>query len=393
MLLHVDSFSHYDSNTLLAKKWDAIEAGTGPVTMTQGLTSGRFGGGGVTFTGDMVTFTDNLVQQYMQWNYDGVATIIAGLAVEQTSTQIVGNVAVGSGARLISFMEGATLQVGIQILPSGQLRAISNLAAGQGFYCNTTTIPIKCVTLGTSTSAISSSSADFLEFKVIHATGTSGSIEVKRNGEAFWTLTGVNTAISGNAISTSVIVGGFNATIFGRDNASSLNAIVSDFHLLNTTVNGSDPNDPVDFIGDRHWEVVTPSADSTPLDWTTDGSTNHWENVNDIPPNVAANNNSDTVGNQDALLYTAMTGPASATVLLSYTMYLEKDTGGAVGVSGLMVSPAGGGGTAGNGTEFQVPNPIAFRQSFLCTDPAAPGTDPLTVAIVNAGGHGYERTS
>lgn len=391
MLRFVDSFSHY-TQAFMEEKWDVCEFGTGAWTMVQGLTSGRFGGGGVTFTANPAD-TNTVALQYMQKNWAGGSTVIVGMAIKQTTTQVLGHDlnAFGGGGRWLSFLDGSTLQVALSILQSGQIQAIRNTAANQG-WINSATCSNGTV-LGISTAAVSSSSYDFLEVKVVHHPST-GSIEIKRNGLAFWTLSNVNTAISGSNNSSSVIVGGFNGQFCGGEfQAHPLQAIVSDFHLLDTVANGSDPNDPVDFIGDRHWEVVRPTTDSTPLDWTITGSASHFANVDEIPPNTTDYNSTDTVNDEDALLFATLTGPSSASVLLSYTMYLQKDTGGAVGVSGLMVSPAGGGGTHGNGTEFQVPNPYAFRQSFLCTDPAAPGTNPLTVAIVNAAGNGYERTS
>lgn len=378
MLVFVDSMSHY-TDTFLGEKWDFRDSVANGVE--QALTGGRSGGGVVHFT---TATAGSSGGQHLQKTYDGVSTIICGFAVAQTAIQSP------NGGWLIHFMDASTVQVGIKIEQSGQLRVFRGAAIGGGvdpsdpWTSNT-------VTLGISTEAISSSSYDFLEFKVVNHP-TTGSVEIKRNGSAFYSLTNVNTALSGVNNTSSVIFGGHRgpAAIGGQFQKASFD--MCDFHLLNTTVNGSDPNDPVDFIGDRHWEVVLPTADSTPLEWTINGSANHWENVDAInPPSTATDNNTQTVGNRDALLFQDLTGPTTASVLMSYTMYLAKDTGGAVGVSGLMVSPAGG--TEGNGTEFQVPNPVAFRQSFLCTDPAAPGTAPLTVAIVNAGAHGYERTS
>lgn len=386
MLIFVDGMSHY-TDAFLTKKWD-VRADTFS-QIVQSLTSGRFGAGGITFS---TTSTENSTySQYIQKNYNGVSTIITGIAVRQTTTQTF------KGGRLLTFLDSNTTQVALNIMPSGQIKAIRSTDAGQGIFIHeqgNSDAPANITVLGTSVSAISSSSFDFLEVKVVHHP-TTGSITIKRNGSDFWTLSNVNTAISGVNQSASVLVGGYLWNLPSRfTDDYRLAAVVSDFHLLNTTVNGSDPNDPVDFIGDRHWETVLPTADSTPLEWTTNGSANHWENVNAInPPSTATDNNTETVGQRDALLYQPFIGPGTASVLISYTMYAQKNTGGAVGVSGLMVSPAGGGGTQGNGTEYQVPSPVAFRQSFLCTDPAAPGTDPITVASANTGGHGYERTS
>lgn len=381
MLLFVDSMSHYD-DTFLTKKWDvrAEDVGfTGKVV--QSLTSGRFGGGGITFSQPSGGLASDH-PYYIQKNYNGVTTIICGLAVLQTTTQNV------FGGRLLTFLNGSTTQVGINIMQSGQLQAVRATTSGTGIILGQTNGQITI--LGLSTDSIASSSYDFLEFKIVHDT-TTGSIEVKRNGLAFWTLSNVNTGVGGTE-SASVLVGGYTSFNAGSGGNSALQAVISDFHLLDTNVNGADANDPVDFIGDRHWEVVLPTSDATYTDWTPDPGGGHFANVDEIPPDDGTTNNSTAIVNdKDSFLFDPLTGPDTASVLLSYTIYSEKDTGGAVGVSGLMRSPAGGGGTDGNGTEFQVPNPYAFRQSFLCTDPSTSGA--LTVAIVNASEGGYERTS
>lgn len=378
MLIFVDGMSHY-TDPFLGEKWDFRDSPSHGVQ--QFLTGGRAGGGRVNF--NATSPSTGATAQHLQKTYDGVSTIICGFAVAQTGIQDP------AGGWLIYFMDGSTVQVGIKIEQSGQLRVFRGAAIGGGVDPVSQAWTTSTVTLGISTQAISSSAYDFLEIKVVHDPAA-GSVEIRRNGSEFFILTNVNTALSGVNNSSSIIFGGHRgiATITNAYRKALFD--LCDLHLLNTIVNPNDPNDPVDFIGDRHWEVVLPSADSTPLEWTVNGSANHWENVVDIdPPTTATDNNTVAVGNRDALLFEALTGPPSASVLLSYTMYLQKDTGGAVGVSGLMVSPAGG--TQGNGTEFQVPSPVAFRQSFLCSDPNGGG--PLTVQSVDDGAHGYERTS
>lgn len=414
-LQFVDSYGHY-TQPFMDKKWDVVGVpyGKNPsdlsdvVSITQGTTIGRFGGGGVTFAAPNRTTLNAEGQlndlQYIQKNYSGVSVVVTGLAVQQTSTQINGvNPGTGTtqipvaGGRLLTFLDSATTQVAIDIMPSGQLRAVRSTLAGTGiFLVAIGTNPgsgIPTFTeLGTSTNAISSSSYDFLEFKITHHDST-GSVEVKRNGAAFWTLSNVNTAISGANNSSSVLVGGYGATYtsnLGSLQAHYLRATVSDFYLLNTTAGGT--GDPVDFIGDRHWEPLFPTADATYTQWTPDPAGDHFANIDEVPPDDGTTDNStDTLNNKDSFAFESALGPTGATLIFSYTMYMEKDTGGAVGVSGLSRSPAGGGGTDSNGTEFQVPNPYAFRQSFGFINPDT--STAWTVGTFNAAEHGYERTS
>lgn len=387
MMVFCDSFNLY-TQAFMGDMWDIVQTGTvNRCTLAQSLTSGRFGSGGVTFAMGP-TFDPALA--YMQVNFDGKSTIICGLAVQQTATQNVGSVTSNvQGGRLLTFLDGASMQVGLNILPSGQIQAVRNTNAGEGPFPNV--VPsLKTTTLSTSTNAVSASSYDFLEVKIIFATGSGGSIEILRNGEAFWNPTGLNTAVSGVANCSSIIVGGAIWETGGVDLGQPLQAIISDFHIVNTTVNGDDALDPVDFIGDRHWQAITPATDGTYTEWTPDpsvpGATEHTLNVETIPPDTAKNNNTETEGNRDSFNCDDATGPDAASVILAYVPYLQKNAGGAVGVSGIFRLS----GADRNGTEFQAPNPYAYRHSFLCSKP---GGGAITIADVNAGEHGYERTS
>lgn len=412
-MLLADSFSHY-TQAFMSKMWDVVsvpyavgpEPDFLPVTLTQSRTAGRFGEGGVVFAApNLVTYVSSSQlpdAQFIQKNYNAVSVIHIGLAVLQTGTQVGGVHSGGTtaGGRLLTLLDGATTQVGIDIMPSGQLRAVRSSAVGTGIYLATigtnpgTSVVPTFTELGTSTGAISSNAYDFLEFKITHHP-TAGIVEVKRNtDEAFWTLSNVNTAPSGNNQSASMLIGGYGVPYtasLGELQAHYLRAIVSDVHLLNTTANGSDALDPVTFIGDRHWQVLTPTADGFYTDWTPDPTDagqpdEHAQNVNTVPPNEARNNNTSTVGNIDSFECDNATGPGGASVIMAYTMYLQKTTGGDVGVSGLFRL----GGADRNGTEFQVPSPNAFEQSFLASKP---GGGAITVADVNNGEHGYELTS
>jgi hypothetical protein len=243
--------------------------------------------------------------------------------------------------------------------------------------------------LGTSVSAISSSSFDFLEFKVVHHPST-GSVEIKRNGSAFYTLNNINTAISGANQSASVCVGGFTSVGIGAAattrHLQDLKAIISDVYLLNTTVDGSDALNPVDFIGDRHWEPITPTADGVDTAWTITGSASHFANVDEVPPNTSDHNSTATLNARDGFVVSSPTGPSTASALLALTMYCQKTTGGSNAVKGLMRSS---GASYRNGTEFQVPSPWAFRQSFLASKP---GGGAITIADISTHQLGYEKT-
>lgn len=366
-LIFVDGFSHY-SDPFLAEKWDVL-ADTG-ATVTQSASGvGRFGGGGVVFT---VTALIAPRTGYIQKNYNGVSAIISGLAFKQGGTQLV------EGGQLIAFVDSSTVQVAIWVMQSGQLKVMRALSPGLGIVTGANNF----VELGTSTSAISSSSFDFLEFKIVHHP-SAGSVEIKRNHAAFYTLTNVNTGISGVNNSSSVVVGGFNAS--SSVSRFQLFGTVTDFYLLNTVANPDDALDPVDFIGDRHWEPITPTADAFYTAWTPSTGVSHFALIDEVPPNTSDYNSTTTLNAKDSFDVSAPTGPTTASALLALTMYCQKTTGGSNAIKGLIRLA----GADRLGTEFQVPSPWAFRQSFLASKP---GGGAITLADIAAADLGYEKT-
>jgi hypothetical protein len=398
MMLFWDSFAHYDSLVLMAQKWDAVQApfGLTSATLAQAINTGRFGGGGVTFSSNSnVTDLRNdtspglQVPQYIQKNYSGVSVIHVGLAFQQNATQLA------RGSRLLTFLDGATTQVGIDIMPSGQLRIVRASAVGSGIYLvsfDPTPPESGLYTVeATTANSILSSGFDFLQFRITHHP-TAGIVEILRgDGSAFETISNINTAVSGNNRSSSVLAGGYGALIggaAGNVECHYLRGVISDFHLLNTVANGDDALDPVTFCGDRHWERITLTADGNYTQWTPSTGTTHFDLIEEVPPNTTDYNSSSTVGNKDSFIVSAAGGPPAASAFLGLTMYLQKTSGGGDEVKGLFRLA----GADRNGTAFLVPSPFAFRQSFLASKP---GGGAITVADVQpaTGQPGYEKTA
>jgi hypothetical protein len=366
-MIFVDGFGHYvDGN--LASKWDVVADDLNCIA--QSPTSGRFGLGGIVYTFGTNSFSK---AQYIQRNFTGASTVICGFAFQQSGTQTT------QGGRLITLLDGATRQVCIDVLPSGQLRAVRSTTVGSGVFDNG-----QSTVLGTSTSAIASSSFDYLEFKIVHHP-SNGSITVKRNGsETFWTATGLNTAVSGNSSSSSLLLGGV-CTFGGATEDHFLKGTVSDFYLLDTT--GAGPDN--DFLGDIQVEPLRPTADGNYTEWTPNTGTDHFALVDDASNSIdgdATYNSSSTIGNRDTFIFENSAGPVGAAVkVVCYTMYCEKTTGGSNAVKGLARLAA----TDALGTETQIPSPYGFRQSFATVKP---GGGSWTVQDVNDAEFGYQKT-
>lgn len=397
MMLFWDSFGHYNQ-ALMGQKWDVVAApfGLTDATMVQATNSGRFGAGGVTFsaTSDVQVLRNDTtpglqVPQYIQKNYSAQSVIHIGLAFQQNATQLA------RGSRLLTFIDGATTQLGIDIMPSGQLRMVRASAVGTGIFLasadpHTPETGLYTV-MATTVNTILSSGFDFLQFKITHHP-TTGSVEILRgDGSVFETVSNLNTAVSGVNQSASVIAGGYGALIGGVGQTVEchyLRGIISDFHLLNTVANGDDALDPVTFCGDRHWERISLTADGFYAQWTPSTGSTHFDLIEEVPPNTTDYNSSSTVGNKDTFVVSAAGGPPAATAFLGLTMYLQKTSGGGDEVKGLFRL----GGADRNGTAFLVPSPFAFRQSFLASKP---GGGAITVADVQpaTGQPGYEKTA
>ena len=376
MLVFTDGCSHYDQANL-SKKWDIVNSLGNGVTQSR-TTNGRFGGGAITFTGNGGTSFDTPL--YIQKNYDGVSTIIIGVAVQQIATQNT------FGGQFLQFLDGNWVQLGLAILPSGQIQAFRANVVGVILH---PTEGAKRIVLGTSTNSVNASSYDHLEIKVVFATGIGGSIEIKRNGLPFWTLTNINTASSGVANNSSIMVGGYSA--FGGASISmALKANITDFHIVNTIVDGSQARNPIDFIGDRHWASTFPTADGADKDFinSVTGNTtgDHFANVDEPVPNTTDFNSSNNVGDKDSFVISAPAGPSSAEVFISANFFAQKTGGGSNELQAFIrnASPA-----YKNGTGFQVPVPWAVRQSFICekVDGSA-----ITLGNIASLEVGYEKT-
>lgn len=366
-MIFVDGFGHYIEGNL-ASKWDVVNEDNNQ--LTHDPTGGRFGRGGVTF-GPVPSGTS--VANYIQKNYTGVSTIVIGFAFKQGGTQLT------LGGRLLTFLDGGTRQVSIDVMPSGQLQAVRSTVAGTGLADNNSS-----TVLGTSAASISSSSYDYLEFKIVHH-ATNGSITVKRNGtETFWTLSNVNTAISGTANSSSILIGG-HSSFGGASQTRYLNGTISDLYILDTS--GSAPTN--DFLGDVQVEPLRPTADGNYEEWTLSTGSDSFALVDDANNAIdgdATMVSSSTVGHRDTFEFEDSAGPTGAAVkVVCYTMYCAKTTGGSNAVKGL----ARLAGVDALGTETQVPNPYAFRQSFSTTKP---GGGSWTVDDVNNAEFGFQKT-
>lgn len=399
MFRFYDSFGHYNQ-ALTGSKWDVYAPQVGIMvgvlsSITQGTTIGRFGAGGCTFAfnsdvtqaGRTDTIPGLQVNQYLQKNYAGQSVVFQNLAIKQEAT------ALATGSRLLTFLDGATTQLGIDILPSGQLRFIRATTAGSGIYlvsADPSTGSGLYTVIGQTANSIFSNAFDYLQFKITHHAST-GIVEIKRgDGSVFETVSDLPLATSGNPQSSSVLLGGYGALVGGSaQNVQThfLRATISDFLLYDTVANGDDALDLVTFCGDRHGERITLTADGFYAQSTPSTGATRFDLIEEVPPNTSDFNTLSAVGIKDSFVVSAASGPAAASLFIIATMYLQKTAGG--GNEWKMLYRLAG--ADRNGTAFQVPSPWAFKQSALFSKP---GGGAITVADVQpaTGQPGYIKT-
>lgn len=125
----------------------------------------------------------------------------------------------------------------------------------------------------------------YFEAKVTFATGATGSVTVKINGQQVAALSSVQTAASGNAYANSIVMG----------NGSNV-PFVDDLYLCDTT--GTTNND---FLGDVRVKTLYPTGAGRVTQWAPTGAATDWQAVNNTNPDGDTSYAStSTAGNVDA---------------------------------------------------------------------------------------------
>jgi len=279
------------TNAFLDTFYSTTSPAYGDGSVVQALNSGRDGGGGVTFTPN----TDVTGVNYSLYIGDICppdSQIFVGQWIHQTAAQ--GTL----GGRLLTLVDapedvfGQTVQVAINIMADGKLRATRATAAGTGIILRGTDQggDSQMTLLGTSSNALTTDC--YIEIQVVFH-GSTGQINVWVDNVAFWGISGLNTAISGRNQCTQFLWGGYGVTGVGVGTLhhEDLAAVITDQVVINSIVNPDDPNDPVDRIGNHKPTLLLPTADATLTNWTPDPVQAHYLNVHEIPPDSETTEN------------------------------------------------------------------------------------------------------
>ncbi len=153
----------------------------------------------------------------------------------------------------------------------------------------------------------------YIEIKAVFATGATGSIEVRVDGNATPVLTAssVITATTHAYANDIFINGSLNINLY------------DDIYVINTS--GAVNND---FLGDTRIEGRVPTGVGNYAQFTPSTGSN-WQNVDDIPPNDDTDYNStSTVNNKDSFAHQSLSSLSGTVRWVSHDLYARKDDAG-----------------------------------------------------------------
>jgi hypothetical protein len=340
-LLHIDGFDAKSAN--LAGMYSFPDPAS-RFTYVAGRTSG--------WAVYSTSPTDTAGSYAIQRTVPSSTTLITGFAIYPTQVSTM-----GSAQTALSLRNGSTDAIWLRYDSGSGIITIQNGS-------NTT--------LGTTGTPVPPNSWSYLELKAVASTGSSGSVELRMNGNStLLSVSGLNTG----AISYDGVV------LRGLCNASGgfgWGVRFDDWYIVNTS--GATNND---FLGDMRVYSISPSAagNSTGL---TPSTGSNWSNVNDVPFSSTTYNGSSTPGTKDTYTYAdvAASGTVRGVMVQSYA---AKSDAGAV--SGRNVCRSGGADFVGADTSLSTSYQMF---STLWENDPATSAPWASVAAVNAAEFGWE---
>lgn len=290
-LIFFDGFDTYGTNEVLYE-FTSIGAST---TVTIDSSGGRRGGGTLkcpTNQNQAISAPNRIITKTLPNNF---TTLIFGFAFK---TDVF-----TSNKNIVSFRDGGTLQIELGLTASGQL-----------FVSRNGTI------LATSIDSISTNVWDYIEFKFT-INNTTGSFEVRLNGNNILSATSQDTQNTTNAYVNEFVLGPY----INSTNITLFTFFFDDLYVCDTT--GSLNND---FLGDIRVDAILPTADGNYSQWTPSSAGAHYLLVDENPPNTTDYVSDGTIGNKESFV---MQNPPA---LVSQTIHgvktkvaVQKDDAGA----------------------------------------------------------------
>lgn len=260
-LIFFDGFDTYGTSNLLLDWTQSI--GTNAINNTGGRRSG-----GALYSPNNAHLNNAItpvhaVSRSLPSNF---TTFICGVAFEASIFHVVKNI--------ITFRDSGTRQLEVGVNTAGQL-----------FVSRAGTV------LATSGASISLNVYNYIEIKAT-INNTTGSYEVRLNGNNVLSATNVDTQNTANAFINEVLLGAYERAL---GDTTLCTHKYDDFYFCDTT--GSTNNN---FLGDIRVDAIYPTADGFYTQWTTSTGTDHYALVDETDPNTTDYNSDGTIGNKDS---------------------------------------------------------------------------------------------
>lgn len=338
-LRFVDGVGYYDTTSLrVSKRYNSISESSG---LTVETTGGPFGdswikaGGSSSINKTLAGTTDIFI---IALRYKPI--------VYETTGHVICTFFVGAQSQLTLYDDRGTLKV------------------YRGEYGGTL--------LGTSATPLLANAWQYLEMKFkIH--DSTGYVTVRQGTVETIALTDQDTQLDpSKAYADNVQLHG--GTVSGHS------AGIAHIVIMDTT--GTRCND---FLGDRRVQILMPTSDGNYKEFACSTGSDHFELVNEIPPNETDYNESDAAGERDTFGTGSVANSGATIDAVITTAYCKTDDGGAASIKALVRSA----GDDGEGTEVSVPSSYGFVDSVVYVDPDT--TNPFTATALNAAEKGYKR--
>jgi hypothetical protein len=265
----------------------------------------------------------------------------------------------------LAFLDAGSLQMGVRVNPTSHLLEIVRGAT----------------LLATGTTPIVTGVYNYIELKVVFATGATGSYTVKLNGVTELTASTVQTAATAHAYADTVTLGWTT-----NNGASDVQESFDDFYCNDSS--GAQCND---FDGDQRIEAIFPSADGAHSAWIPSTGVAHAALVDETTPN----DDTDYVGSSvlndiDTWAMGNVTPTSGAVKAIQIMSWVRKDDAGV-----RTVAPVLRMGSTDHvladlpslGTTYQ------YQPRIVEVSPDTGGSTPFTITEINAMEAGIKLTA
>jgi hypothetical protein len=344
VLRFIDGFDHYNTSAILIDKW-----GPGSTSYGSWLT-GRYGGLALSIgsSGSAEGYGPNVT-------FDNQGTWIVGCAFTNN-----GNFQAGNSPVLLRWYDGATCQAQVTIIAGGAINvyrgAGTTLIASGGTYPTLTWMYVEVMI-------------------VFHP--SAGSVTVRQNASQVANVSGLNTAPSGNAYASKLVL--------GQGSGQWCSGLVDDLYVCDGT--GSHGNSFLAPNSDG-LRVYTsyPTGVGTTTQFTSTGVANNWDAVNDAQHDGDSTYvGSATIGAIDLYALGDLPSSAMAVEGVRVGCVARKDDAGTRSIATLVRS----GGTNYPQSTQAITDSYGYRGDLIVNDPATAtlwtpsGVNAIEIGVTN----------